>query len=846
MWFRKSTLGKSRLGSYVKHSTIHGIGHILAQNSKDTGIVVPDHPFLSYAKEFWLLHTRYTIEPSTQRLWFNLIGEVDLSNLRTHPLVAAAWADVEVPQEPAAFAGLFWSVQNSHIPIFDHAINLGKHASSFTSQFRRIVALRRMFKSLSSLSSLSPSSGDNPPVSPRPIIEAHMISHLLPISVLLNTFEFTKWMESHIEPAKCSKTPTRNTSALSAHDNSTIELSPGSIESPGPYELDATMTQIAVLEGFPVTLDVPRTFKLLPKYPIHQFVDFPSSISQAFLYTLQSNVPHEMFLRKFTSHLNSGLDLKSLSNVRVYSILKVLVESRELNSLLVFQLRERLVNSIRIEDGMRNQIFRRACLMGNFDIAVQTRPRPEAEGLRPPYRGDEINLVLQNVSEERFKLATWLVNDGASYPSNDIDASGCYCSTLRRAMLLRNWHLASALLEHGASTMGLARFCSRIELTHFCVLHNDLDGIAFLAKATKGKALNTPSAGSVFNSFTPIQLAAFRDSDWCRLHSIRALMAEGARLWSMTTDSYMLSIEEKLERLVISTAENSARDAGEYLHSLRGIYAQNKKVLKVSSKIVCLVAILVGKFVSKYRQALSQPQPSNEEVLGYFSDSVVLMSIFLKSPRAPGFHKTDLILSLREITGALSRLDTVSDPSSLEGPFKSTPITWKVQMRLLQVVDLILKSTISAQSEQQPRKSHVIPEILCADLLHTSIASKPTALDGDSLASTSQFALQFKYFRNILEDGFNANGLTWLLQCLLILGKKFSGESLIHFATDLDLTYMSNSWLDRDESPHPIPVSIRERLRCFGCRKDTLDMLDEVLISFKLMYRAPLNGPLIR
>ncbi|KAK7450291.1 hypothetical protein Landi51_05362 [Colletotrichum acutatum] len=254
------------------------IGHILAQNSKDTGIVVPDHPFLSYAKEFWLLHTRYKIEPSTQRLWFNLIDEVDLSHLRTHPFVAAAWTNVEVPQEPAAFAGLFWSVQNSHIPTFDHAINLGKHASSFTSQFRRIVALRRMFKSLSSLSSLSPSSGDNPPVSPRPIIEAHMILHLLPISVSLKTFEFTKWIESHIEPAKCSKIPTRNVSALSTYDNSSIELSPGSIESPGPYELDATMTQIAALGGFPVTLDVPRTFKLLPEYPIHDFVDSPTSM----------------------------------------------------------------------------------------------------------------------------------------------------------------------------------------------------------------------------------------------------------------------------------------------------------------------------------------------------------------------------------------------------------------------------------------------------------------------------------------------------------------------------------------------------------------------------------------
>lgn len=835
-------------GSFFKPKTGRSrqIGHILAQNSKDTGIVVPDHPFLAYAKEFWLLHTRYKIEPSTQRLWVNLISEVVISNLRTLPFVAAAWVNVEVPQEPAAFAGLFWSIQNSHIPMFDHAIDLGKNASSFFLQYRRVVALRRMFKSLSSLSSLSPSSGDNPPVLPRPIIEAHMISHLLPISISLNTLEFTKWIESNIEPAKCNKTLMGSVSALSTYNNSSIELSLGSIESTGPYELDATMTQVAVLGGFPGTLDVPRTFKLLPKYPIHDFVDSPTATSQALLFILQSNVPHEIFLRKFTSCLKGELDLKSLSNIRVYSILKLLADSCELNSLIVSRLRERLVDAIYTEDEMRNQIFRRACLMGNFEIAIQTRPRPEWEGLRPAYRGDEINLVLQTVSEERFRLAIWLVNDGASYPSNDIDASGCYCSTLRRAMLLRNWHLASALLKHGASTIGLARFCSRMELAHFCVLHNDLNGIVFLARATKGEALNTPSAGSVFNSFAPIQLAAFRDSDWCRIYSIQALITEGAKLRSMTTDSYMLSIEEKLERLVISIGRNSARDAGEYLHSLRGIYSQNKKVLKVSSKIVCLVATLTGKFVSAYCQPLSQPQPSNEDVLEYFSDSVVLMSIFLKSPRAAGFHKTDLILSLREITGALSRLDNVSDPSSLEGPLKSAPITWKVQMRLLQVIDLILKSTISAQSEQRPRKSHVIPEILCADLLHTSIASKPTALDGDCMASTSQFALQFKYFRNVLEDGFNANGLTWLLQCLLILGKKFSGESLIHFATDLDLTYMSNSWLNSGESPHPIPVTIRDKLRCFGCRKDTVDTLDEVLISFKLMSRAPMRGPVVR
>ncbi|KXH50938.1 hypothetical protein CSAL01_04803 [Colletotrichum salicis] len=274
----KSKVGRSRQ-----------IGHVLAQNSNEVGIIIPGYPFLAYAREFWLLHTRVSIMPSVHRLWFNLVDSFDLLDLRDHPFAAAAWANI-------------------------------------------------------------------------------------------------------------------------------------------------------------------------------------------------------------------------------------LMDSQELNPLISDNLQEWLLNADTMEYEMRIQIFRRACLMGFFDMAVQTRPTARhGQGfMSPMYRGDEINLALQTISEERFRLATWLLADDALL--NGVESSGG--SVPHRAVLLRHWHLASTLLEHGASTEGLLEFCTRMDLAHFCVLNNNLEGIVFLAKATRGVALIALSAGPVFTAFVPIHVAAFRDSDWCRVYSI--------------------------------------------------------------------------------------------------------------------------------------------------------------------------------------------------------------------------------------------------------------------------------------------------------------------------------------
>ncbi|KAK1623726.1 hypothetical protein BDP81DRAFT_502655 [Colletotrichum phormii] len=467
------------------------------------------------------------------------------------------------------------------------------------------------------------------------------------------------------------------------------------------------------------------------------------------------------------------------------------------------------------------KIFRRACLMGHFDMAVETRPtavlsattRHVRKFLRPVYRGDEINLTLQAISEERFRLAVWLLTDGAS--ANGVDASGC--SALHRAVLLRHWHLASTLLEHGASAEGLVGFCSRMELAHFCVLHADLEGIAFLAKASRGVALNALSSGPVFTDFAPIHVAAFRESDWCRLYSIGTLMTEGASLRPTKAHGFATS---------------------------KTIYSLSRPGVDFSSKSIFLLATTTRKFVSLYCRDLLNASDLHQgtvtlgetTVLEYFRNSLESMDSFLKHPRDSRFPMTDLILSLREITGALSHLDkkdTARGFPMVGAVSSSTLLTWQVQMRLLQIVDLILKSTVSVRSVPLPRTPKTIPVVLYADLLHTSIASKPTALDGDCMTSTSQFAQQFRHFRHILEECFDANGLPWLLQCSLILGANFQAGALVHFASSLDVTYLSSSWLLSDQDSHQTPIAVRKELRSMGCREDILDTLDEVLFNLK-------------
>ncbi|EXF82998.1 hypothetical protein CFIO01_08039 [Colletotrichum fioriniae PJ7] len=404
-------------GSFVKPKSAltRDIGHVLAHNINQPSTTTIDHPFLPYAKAYCLLHTRCAIMPSAQHMWHSVVSELDLSSLPPLPCVAAAWDQTTVPQELSESAALFWSIRNSHVPMFNYVTNIGHDKLSLRSQSLRLLALLRILKALSAVSIISRFYT----TSLGPEIESHMATRLLSFSIPLKTFKVSAWLADHIQ------------STPHGSENSKDD----------------------------------------------EYVDMPEDYG------------HNRSIAK--------------------DVINMIIDS----------------NSIGGE--IRYQIFRRACVMGNIEVARMTRLTADHQG-KPnrPYQGDEMNLALETISKERFELAAWLLANGA--PPHGSDCSGF--PVLHRAVLLRNWHLAASLVAHGASIWGLPPFCAEKEIFHACVQSLDLAGIVFLAGAGYRDAMHMVSSGPEFARLAKIQGTVpwdIKDFDQFRLHLTRNMMAEG-------------------------------------------------------------------------------------------------------------------------------------------------------------------------------------------------------------------------------------------------------------------------------------------------------------------------------
>ncbi|KAK1536005.1 hypothetical protein CPAR01_09547 [Colletotrichum paranaense] len=829
------------------------IGHVIAQNIRQLNTIASDHPFLPYAEEFWLLHTRFTVIPSTRHLWDVLVNKFDLPSLPTLPFVATAWAHIIVPPELKNYPGLFWSVQNSHVPMFNHVMKICHDNRSLRFQSLRLISFLKVFRALSTIPIIERFHATSVSLG----IESHMATRLLSMSECFKTHKVSEWLASQIEMSACDYDNPAGSGTLNANHITKLDLFSQVNKQPRVAELDAVDTQVAVVKGFTFGLhaDTPRTYKLLPQQLESQPCRSPIvRDGHTLLSMLQSNQTQEMLLRNIYSFIQKGHSMKGLGILPAYSVLKMLAESQELNRTLADQTMMEMIHTPSLGFGVRIEVFRRACLMGNLSLATwppilninsdqhktaTLAPNPS----KAAPRADEISMALQTISSQRFELASRLLAMGAS--PNGCDASGC--PVLHRAVLLRNWPLATSLVNHGASTQELDRFCFRKELFHFCIMHSDLDGVKFLARSGCLTTLNALSTGPEFAQFTPMEVAIFEKSDWCRNYSIGDLIIEGARFEFVAASGPLRRIEERLEMLILNRGRETGPYVAECMQTLEGELDAASSSFKVSSKIICLVAITTRKFVLSYLFdlpkhfsiwpfALEQFHSDMDPVLGYMDNSLLLVDRFFKQPLAPEFQVTDLVLALREMMGALSRLKTADFDDLQESPDLQRQIdlllpVWKVQMRVLQIVNLLLRSIIAMPSKHRSRETSIMPgiNILCNDLLHTSIAGKPTALPQDKSLTGSIFAQQFEHFQNVLEEAFYEMDLPFFLQCSLILGAKFPPKTLVYFASSLDVTYLTDSWDLSGPSPPQNSVTIRKELRSMGCDDETLDTLEKVV-----------------
>ncbi|KAF4782021.1 hypothetical protein HER10_EVM0006578 [Colletotrichum scovillei] len=239
------------------------IGHVIAQNIRQPNTIASDHPFLPYAKEFWLLHTRFTIMPSTRHLWHILVNKFDLPSLPTLPFVATAWAYISVPPELTNYTGLFWSIQNSHVPMFNHVMKIGHNNRSLRLQSLRLISFLEVFRALSTIPIIERFHATSTSLG----IESHMAARLLSMSECFKTHKVSEWLASQIEMSTCDYDNSAGSWTLNPHPITKVDFfSQFKIKS-RVAELDAVDTQVIAVKGFTFGLhaDTPRIYKLRPQ-----------------------------------------------------------------------------------------------------------------------------------------------------------------------------------------------------------------------------------------------------------------------------------------------------------------------------------------------------------------------------------------------------------------------------------------------------------------------------------------------------------------------------------------------------------------------------------------------------
>ncbi|KAF6829328.1 hypothetical protein CPLU01_07970 [Colletotrichum plurivorum] len=213
----QNAIGHSRLSKSffkLKQGPSRDIGQVLAKVSQqpDGGKALAQHPFLAYARKFWLLHTR-NLNPlarDTFKLWESLIKKEDIHQLDRTPQIPGPLDDFEPTHEHPLLPALSWAINHSHLPLFNFLMD-SRHdyVMSFRFLLQKLLFLRAVFKHLSlKHSDLT-----------GPLIESNMIKRLLPIAVRVGADTAVGWMAHCVVSSGSRPTFIGNTS-----DDSRLEM----------------------------------------------------------------------------------------------------------------------------------------------------------------------------------------------------------------------------------------------------------------------------------------------------------------------------------------------------------------------------------------------------------------------------------------------------------------------------------------------------------------------------------------------------------------------------------------------------------------------------------------------
>lgn len=774
--------------SFIKPSgsVKRDIGQFLAETQKETTagkFEKVDHPFLSYAKNFWMLHTKGIKNSAVHELWKRLFNEVNLHDLELTPHILGPLDDFEMPCKYPLAPAFLWAVNYSAVAVFDRAMGISSEYSFSTD----IPWMRfRFFRSL--LQHLHPQD-----LSAKvPYLEPRMMQRLLPMAIVLRVYPAVEWMLPRVDATEILRVFEVAVSCGNYKSAAFISTNTAFRRS-WPYH---KITLPNNLFAAAASSNNAQMVSMLLRMTAGKEAGGDVSVFSGVLFSGMHHVP---LLRSLFNCASTFLWPHSFSVKDIICTLQLLAISPEINREVALKVFIIILQANCGIPGIHDLTFRLACSIGSYEFAkavcldyCDVCPDPNVKRHGYPFKGDEMALVLQTVSGSRVRLANWLVKKGAHRKDPRI---------YRRAIVLKSWQLANALLADALLTGGerlkdALVFCAHHELLHFSVLAADLNGIDFLLKI--GMDFKNPSTGPTFRHSTVTQALMIQESDYFSHQSIAELCKRNAFMRSCTSPGAGL-LKTSMEHL-ISPENPSTWDPQ--------IQKTAKSQLKSDicpndySWLICLLAASMRKVV---RIQFIQVDGNTAVGLDHLKNWLQLLGqMRLSSKFTPAVcDRQEGLLAIREVFGITAAMNEEIIASSSMSR-SSTWSRWHAQTELWRFVDLF----VSWNPTKELSRESALREL--------SFLIGKRSVEGVFIACRSK-ALSVMEVYDILRLADTSQDLPWILQCLLLLSQKVSIEAFCDF---------SRSW-KRIDMVLSIPDESQQAFKLMGWTEEDVSMLTD-------------------
>lgn len=507
----------------------HAHEEIIARDLQKT-----DHPFLPYAKKFWMLHTRNSEISAVHELWLRLFNQVSVNDLQVTPHLVGPLDTFEAPCKHPLASAFIWAVNYSHIAVFDR---LMESSSSDSFSTKLPWARFRLFRSL--LRHLHPEHS----VSKLQLLKPGMVDRLLPLATILRVDRAVESMLPSADPKEAIRAFEVAVSCGN-YKSAAIVLANPAFSHPKRHFLPTQLLVIAASAQ-----DV-RMICLVAKTSAARS---PDTNARALWSVLRSDMRRAPLLRAVFILMNAGVrpgrsTLNPMHPEDIFASAQLLATSPEINTEMELQAIAKLLNVNSDIPGIHEVIFRQACMLGSFELAHNTwlsyfdyeAPMPGQSSTSSfPFGGDIMALGLQKVSRSAVKLLEWLLSRGLHKKNEHL---------YRKVIMVREWQLNDSLPASRGFKTDLLSFCTEHELLHACVLVGDLIGVDFLLKI--GADMNTPSPGPMFAHETCMQALITQDTDFFERFSISELYIRDGFPLSCTSAGFT-ALKEVVGRLLL-------------------------------------------------------------------------------------------------------------------------------------------------------------------------------------------------------------------------------------------------------------------------------------------------------